>query len=656
MIDKNDVIEFREFMLQKLQNTLDLLASLQDSSINEIQKLEDPEIKKNCESIRETISQGISKFETKAYYLDKGFNWEDLCIGFFGETNAGKSTLIESLIGGDGRSIGDGRKDFTRKLEFRAYQHIKLLDMPGIEGNEKKVQQNIMNAVKNAHIVFYVVPHNKEPERETLKKVKRYLSNKTKIYSIINIRKPISVFKYQRDLVDNNVEIVAKRTTNIMKEVFGDSYAGNMLVHAMLSFLSRGVPRQANIIEDQKKIMEIFGSKEKALTSSGFLELQKIIDESSKYINIEIIRSNGLEVISEMSSLVGNILKEKKGVDSFSKRSEKLFSTKRNDIERIFEKHKNYINNKKSTIINNYQNRLFSVIDRGIDNGWGESMIKSEISKEVDGLQKTLNNSLKESVSLLNNEINMIMQELSMNLELQRKFTIDNIEINIKEILGKLEISFGYIVKQFLELVFAIPMLFGGIFGMIGGIFLIFRKIVDWLFDDPEKRKGGAKKKAYEELKDKMNQIEVKFSMTLNHEIDKISRDIHKKFLEQESSFALIHKSISYITEYVTKLKKIKADISTKICHILVDNRISKAYIERLYPDYYISIIGMEKSAEIEEKVYKNLSISKDKIFCFSTNEDLKKRCSELRTQVKTELEKKGGAEEFFNRIHDVLV
>ena len=655
MIDKNNVIEFRDFLLQKLQNTLDLLEGLQNSSINEIQKLEDPEIKKNCESIRETISQGISKFETKAYYLDKGFNWEDLCIGFFGETNAGKSTLIESLIGGDGRSIGDGRKDFTTKLEFRAYQHIKLLDMPGIEGNEKEVHNNIMNAVKNAHIIFYVVPHNKEPERETLGKVKRYLSNKTKIYSVINIRKPISAFKYQKDLVDNNVEVVAKRTTNIMKEVFGSSYAGNILVHAMLSFLSRGVPRQANIIEDQKKIMEIFGSKENVLRSSGFLELQKIIDESSKYINIEIIRSNSFEVISEMSMLTRGILREKKGLDSSSKKSEELFSTKKNDIRRIFEKHKNYINDKKSTIIKDYQNKLFNVITRGIDNGLGESMIKSEISMKVNELQNTLTKSLNESVSLLNDEINMIIKELSMNLEMQKKFTIDNIGINIKEILGKLEISFGYIIKQILKLALTIPFFLGDVVGIIAGILLILKNIIDWLFGDPEKRKKEAKNKAYEDLKKKMNQIESEFSKTLKYKFDEISDDIIKKFAEQEGSLKLIRQSISYLTDYVQKLKQIKADISTKICHILVDNRISKAYIEKVSPDYYISIIGMKKSAEIEEKVYQNLSISKDKIFCFPTTEDFK-RWFELRTQTKTELAKKDGTEEFFKRAHDVFV
>nr|WP_237419564.1 dynamin family protein [Helicobacter pylori] len=50
----------------------------------------------------------------------------------------------------DGAIIGDGRSDFT--LETKSYtlkhnnQSFVLLDVPGIEGDEKKVKQQISNA------------------------------------------------------------------------------------------------------------------------------------------------------------------------------------------------------------------------------------------------------------------------------------------------------------------------------------------------------------------------------------------------------------------------------------------------------------------------------------------------------------------------------
>ncbi len=113
--------------------------------------------------------------------LKNNEEWENFTIAFYGETGVGKSTLIECLRlffkerskrdqqehfrqlyaeknhrgSGhalleleklqDGAIIGDGRSDFT--LETRSYtlkhnnKTFTLLDVPGIEGDEKKVIQ-----------------------------------------------------------------------------------------------------------------------------------------------------------------------------------------------------------------------------------------------------------------------------------------------------------------------------------------------------------------------------------------------------------------------------------------------------------------------------------------------------------------------------------
>ncbi|GAA9672086.1 hypothetical protein HpVH120_03970 [Helicobacter pylori] len=127
--------------------------------------------------------------------LKNNEEWEKFTIAFYGETGAGKSTLIECLrlffkeLGKmdqqerfkrlyanmknyrgsehaeleklqDGAIIGDGRSDFT--LETKSYtlkhnnQNFVLLDVPGIEGDEKKVKQQISDATKKAHAIFYV--------------------------------------------------------------------------------------------------------------------------------------------------------------------------------------------------------------------------------------------------------------------------------------------------------------------------------------------------------------------------------------------------------------------------------------------------------------------------------------------------------------------
>ncbi len=137
--------------------------------------------------------------------LKNNEEWENFTIAFYGETGAGKSTLIECLRlffkerskmdqqecfrqlyaeknhrgSGhallelekfqDGAIIGDGRSDFTLKTQSYPFQYnnqtFTLLDVPGIEGDEKKVKQQISNATQKAHAIFYVTKKPTPPQK-----------------------------------------------------------------------------------------------------------------------------------------------------------------------------------------------------------------------------------------------------------------------------------------------------------------------------------------------------------------------------------------------------------------------------------------------------------------------------------------------------------
>ncbi|GAA6794569.1 hypothetical protein BTM500_08330 [Helicobacter pylori] len=100
----------------------------------------------------------------------------------------------------DGAIMGDGRSDPT--LETKPYtlkhnnQSFVLLDVPGIEGDEKKVKQQISNSTRKAHAIFYVTkkpaPPQKGEERKegTNEKIQKQLDSQTEVWTIFN--KPIN--------------------------------------------------------------------------------------------------------------------------------------------------------------------------------------------------------------------------------------------------------------------------------------------------------------------------------------------------------------------------------------------------------------------------------------------------------------------------------
>ncbi|MFP6169160.1 AAA family ATPase [Helicobacter pylori] len=163
-------------------------------------------------------SESLKEFES----LKNNEEWENFTIAFYGETGAGKSTLIEclrlffkerskrdqqerfkSLYSNyvkndrgsghallelekfqDGAIIGDGRSDFT--LETRSYtlkhnnKTFTLLDVPGIEGDEKKLFSKFLTLHKKP-MLFFMLPKSpflrKKEKRKKKGRLKKSKNN-----------------------------------------------------------------------------------------------------------------------------------------------------------------------------------------------------------------------------------------------------------------------------------------------------------------------------------------------------------------------------------------------------------------------------------------------------------------------------------------------
>ncbi len=310
-----------------------------EKSIKDLQSIfknaddKDEKLKRFNQEALEVFQKLESKSLKELESLKNNEEWENFTIAFYGETGAGKSTLIECLrlffkeqskvvqqkrfkrlysnyqnnyqndernkqailnelhSLQDGAIIGDGRSDFTLKTRSYSFQYnhqnFILLDVPGIEGNEKKVIQQISNATQKTHAIFYVTKTPNPPQkgeegkRGTIEKIQRQLGSQTEVWAIFN--KPINSPRAFKDRLINESEKESLKILNKeMKNILGKHYMGYKAVSTQVAFygLSQALIPESDFYKNKQKFLEVFKEEEWLLYKSRFQQLGEFITEA----------------------------------------------------------------------------------------------------------------------------------------------------------------------------------------------------------------------------------------------------------------------------------------------------------------------------------------------------------------------------------------
>ncbi|UOS36345.1 50S ribosome-binding GTPase [Helicobacter pylori] len=283
----------------------------------------------------------------------------------------------------DGAIIGDGRSDCTLETESYTLKHnnqnFVLLDVPGIEGDEKKVKQQISNATKKAHAIFYVTrtpapPQKGEEGKEgTIEKIQKQLDSQTEVYTLFN--KPInSPRALKGGLIDENEKESLKILNEKMKAILGKHYEGYKAVSAQAAFygLSSALLPETDFYKNKQKFLEIFKAEE-LLLKSHFKQLGEFIAgtllENSRKKIIESNCNKALKVIEKLQKAI--ITTIDRGINPIIKEiKDKLLETYSN-LDRSRDKFVSNLNNSVSKEIERFKSDLreemYAHIDRGIE-------------------------------------------------------------------------------------------------------------------------------------------------------------------------------------------------------------------------------------------------------------------------------------------------
>ncbi|UOS39168.1 50S ribosome-binding GTPase [Helicobacter pylori] len=426
---------------------------------------------KALELFKKLESESLKELES----LKNNGEWEKFTIAFYGETGAGKSTLIECLRLffkepgkmdqqerfkrlyanmknhessehaelkelQDGAIIGDGRSDFTTKTRSYTLKHgnktFTLLDVPGIEGDEQKVIDQISNATQKAHAIFYVTktpnpPQKGEDGKEgTIEKIQKQLDSQTEVWTIFN--KPINNPRVFKDgLIDESEKESLKILNKEMKNILGKHYEGYKAVSAQMAFygLSQTLIPESDFYKNKQKFLK-FLKVEELLLKSHFKQLGEFIAgtllENSRKKIIESNCNKALKVIEKLQKAI-EITIEKR-IDPMIKEAQEHQQEARYNLDRSTEK-----------FILNLTNSAFYEIDQ-FKSDLREKMY-AHINKNIEDeeCKEIFKNELIQGIETLHEDIKWRFRECEKRFDGEIKEAIKQLKYRIKDSLAMLE-------------------------------------------------------------------------------------------------------------------------------------------------------------------------------------------------------------------------
>ncbi|GAA7718754.1 hypothetical protein HpCOL13_03980 [Helicobacter pylori] len=453
-----------------------------EKSIKELQSIfkntddKDEKLKQFNQEALEVFQKLESESLKELESLKNNEEWENFTIAFYGETNAGKSTLIECLRlffkerskmdqqerfrqlyseknhrgSGhallelekfqDGAIIGDGRSDFTTETKSYTLKHgnktFTLLDVPGIEGDEQKVIDQISNATQKAHAIFYVTktpnpPQKGEEGKEgTIEKIQRQLGLQTEVWTIYN--KPINSPRAFKDgLIDGSEKESLKILDEKMKGILGKHYMGYKAVSAQMAFygLSQALIPGIDFYEKKQKFLKDFKAGE-LLYQSHFKPLAEFIaEELLKNSRAKIIQSNcnkALKVVEQLQKAIKTTIEKR--IDPMIKETQEHQQEARYNLDRSTEK-----------FILNLTNSAFYEIDQFKSDLREKMYVHINKNIEDEECKEIFKNELIQGIETLHEDIKWRFRECEKRFDGEIKEAIKQLEYRIKDSLAMLE-------------------------------------------------------------------------------------------------------------------------------------------------------------------------------------------------------------------------
>ena len=441
----NNMNNNKQTIYDKYSSLLHLLNEAHDSMVSLAPSNKD--VKQYVDVFKDILMKSMEETKKRIEEIQTCMVWDHLVIAFFGPTNAGKSTIIETLrlkyqvnkSDSDGEIVGTGEPDFTERFDeydlSLCGNKLTVIDMPGILNNEDIYKSQIQSALNKAHIVFYVDSSGTTPDVETVKKIRAYLQDWVKVYTIYNV----AGFIVSNDYLHNsNVKESAHLIEKGYTDALGNCYAGNITLHAFfaLASIANFPSSRDDLIRKQASCMKKFNSCDEMFAYSEFSSLIDVISTQIDNYKDEIFAANK-QRLTAITNLTRNSLSDELK-NNLKKQQEIPIELKkfRNDVCRYYDTAISNIQSGRYSIIKSRLRELNDECKKLIDQG------EKELDKKCVDLQEQTILSIREDLKrMASDKIKLLSSDIERRMQKIANF-MPQLNLHVSFIPGQVRIDF----------------------------------------------------------------------------------------------------------------------------------------------------------------------------------------------------------------------
>ena len=502
---------------------------------------------------------------TSASLATKKACLEKFTVTLFGRTMAGKSTIREALTYGDGGTIGKGNQRTTRDIQEYEWNHLRIVDTPGIGAYEGKADSEIAkSAINESDILLFLV--SSDSIQESSFHAMQTLRDQNKpIIFVLNVKYDLTQPVYRRRFLKSSYSVMGKEAlaghlSRIRKLASGELGMRNVTiiqVHAQAAFLATRPEYAAQCVALHR--------------ASGMDDLlEKLTDEVLQRSPVRRLQTLLDGTIIQIMDLEKSLRQKAKNLNSEANYLKNKFAELNEWLDGYIGDIDERINRRISEIYRPLRDSVSTFIDENLEKPDVEALWERHVESEKEKIEKKIGELCGELRNKVQEHLQGFNKQLASEFELLRKINMEG-----PEQYDPLDI------KRIIEWASNLLLLVPGLGWITRMLMTAVSKVLTWFMPD---REGKLQRRKNEESRQLRNQIESNSRDTAKEIKRWFDKEIVNKLIQGTRRDALLlyegmFKISKGFGDAVSSCAKLQADLNRWLllrCGRLVGERVAK--------------------------------------------------------------------------------